>query len=222
MCASGKTKMIEIKSLIEIEQYLDGIKVVIFDLDDTLYNEVDYVKSGYRKIAQFLTSVRNCEEKLFSYFLNRKNAIDELLNAEGIFSQELKDKCLDVYRNQSPEISLSEETIQLLKKLRKNGYILGVITDGRPEGQRAKIKALNLFSYIDEIVITDELGGAEFRKPCPLAFEKMLKSVKEKYDNKIEFNQMCYVGDNIRKDFIACEKKGIKSIWFTNINGIYN
>lgn len=32
---------------------------------------------------------------------------------------------------------------------------------------------------------------------------------------------MCYVGDNIKKDFIAIEKLGMKSIWFRNKDGLY-
>lgn len=32
--------------------YIDGLKAVIFDLDDTLYSEKDYVKSGYAAIAK--------------------------------------------------------------------------------------------------------------------------------------------------------------------------
>ena len=214
--------MIEIKSLDELEKYLDSIKVVIFDLDDTLYNEVDYVKSGYKKVAQFLTCVKDCENKLFSFFLNKKNAIDELLIKEGIFSQELKNKCLDIYRNQFPQISLSLQTIELLKRLKQQGFILGIITDGRPEGQRAKIKALDLENRIDEIIVTDELGGAEFRKPNPFAYELMLEIIRKKYDKSVKYEDMCYVGDNINKDFIACDKKGIQSIWFSNPSGIYN
>lgn len=46
----------------------------------------------------------------------------------------------------------------MLERLKQN-YKLGLITDGRPEGQKAKIKALRLGKYFDEIIITDELVG---------------------------------------------------------------
>lgn len=31
---------------------MSGLKAIIFDLDDTLYREKSYVRSGYRKIAK--------------------------------------------------------------------------------------------------------------------------------------------------------------------------
>ena len=44
--------MIEVERILDIEQYLYGIDTVLFDLDDTLYSEKDYVKSGYCAIAK--------------------------------------------------------------------------------------------------------------------------------------------------------------------------
>ena len=37
----------------------------------------------------------------------------------------------------------------------------------------------------------------------------------------IEYVEMCYVGDNVKKDFIAPEKLGMKSIWFRNKDSLY-
>lgn len=79
--------------------------------------------------------------------------------------------------------------------MRKQGYLLGVITDGRPEGQRAKIKALDLEQNVDHI-ITDELGGIECRKPNEEAFVL----IKERVG--VEYTEMCYVGDNIKKTLL--------------------
>ena len=145
----------------------------------------------------------------------KKAAIDELLICEELNSEELKQKCLRIYRFQEPEIHLYEGVENLLRQLRNKGFLLGVITDGRPEGQRAKIKALGLESLVDYIIVTDELGGAEYRKPNPRAFETM----KEKLG--VEYSEMCYVGDNIKKDFVAPEKLGMRSIWFKNKDGLY-
>ena len=40
--------MLTITNILEVEQHLDGIVGVIFDLDDTLYSEKQYVRSGYK------------------------------------------------------------------------------------------------------------------------------------------------------------------------------
>lgn len=103
----------------------------------------------------------------------------------------------------------------MLHALRTQRMKLGIITDGRPEGQRAKLQVLGLESMVDQIIVTDELGGTDFRKPCPLAFQRMKELLG------VEYSEMCYVGDNIAKDFIAPEKLGMKAIHFLNEDGLY-
>ena len=40
--------MILINNILESEMYLNDIQAVIFDLDDSLYSEKSYVRSGYK------------------------------------------------------------------------------------------------------------------------------------------------------------------------------
>ena len=46
--------MVIITNILEVEQHLDGITGVIFDLDDTLYSEKQYVRSGYKAVSKRL------------------------------------------------------------------------------------------------------------------------------------------------------------------------
>ncbi len=198
-----------------VRKHLQGVKAVLFDLDDTLYGEKEYVRSGYKAIANFLPQVQNAEEKLLAAFEKKQPAIDTLLRNEGIYTEQLRAACVETYRTHVPTIEFYSEAEKLLVDLRKEGYGLGIITDGRPEGQRAKIKALTLEKYVDYIIITDELGGVEYRKPNPKAFMLM----KEYFG--VEFCALCYVGDNLRKDFIAPERLGMRTIYFKNADGLY-
>ncbi len=207
--------MIEITSITEVKKHLHGLQAIIFDLDDTLYSEKEYVKSGYRAIANSLPEIKKMEEKLWLAFEQKKSAIDEVLIEEGIYTEELKQQCLSVYRFHQPDIHLYKGTRELLCQLRVDGYQVGIITDGRPEGQRAKIKALGLNELVDHMIITDELGGVEYRKPNKTAFVKM----QQQFD--VPFENMCYVGDNIKKDFVASDILGMKSVWFKNSDGLY-
>lgn len=207
--------MIEILDILEVRNHIEGLKAVIFDMDDTLYGEKEYVRSGYKKIAQILPQVENAAEKLWTLFEEKKPAIDELLKQEGIDNEEVKKQCLHAYRYQEPEIHLYPGVENLLRELRGQGYLLGVITDGRPEGQRAKIKALGLEKLVDHIAVTDEFGGIEYRKPNPIAFKTMKETLG------VEYSEMCYIGDNIKKDFIAPQQLGMKAIWFQNPDGLY-
>ena len=61
----------------------------------------------------------------------------------------------------------------MLNELRARGIKVGIITDGRPLGQHNKFEALGLGRFIDDFIITDELGGTQFRKPCDIAFRIM-------------------------------------------------
>ena len=207
--------MIKIQKITDVMQYLDGLKAVVFDLDDTLYGEKEYVLSGYHNVALILPQVKKADEKLYKAFENKKSAIDEVLMSENIYTEELKQKCLETYRNHKPDIHLYNGVSDMLFDLKINGYSLGLITDGRPEGQRAKIEALGIEKYFDKIIITDELGGAQYRKPCEKAFVEM------KNHFGVEYSEICYVGDNIKKDFVAPQKLGMRSIHFCNTNGIY-
>lgn len=207
--------MTEINNLTELRNHLQGLKAVVFDLDDTLYGEKEYVRSGYKAIANFLPQVERMEEKLWDAFLQKKPAIDEVLKAEGLYTEDRKQKCLSVYRDHEPDIHFYDGAKELLQFLRTNGFKLGVVTDGRPKGQRAKIKALKLHEFVDRIIVTDELGGVEYRKPNKTAFVKMQEAFGVAYE------EMCYVGDNVNKDFIAPDTLGMRSILFKNKRGLY-
>ncbi len=63
--------MVIITNILEIEQHLDGITSVIFDLDDTLYSEKQYVRSGYKAVAKRMGN-KALADKLWRYFEKRK------------------------------------------------------------------------------------------------------------------------------------------------------
>ncbi len=207
--------MIEISEILDVKQHLQGLKAVIFDLDDTLYGEKEYVRSGYCAVAKELPMIDHAETRLWEAFQAGKPAIDTVLLDAGIEDDALKKKCLSTYRYQIPQIHFYPGVPEMLEDMTKMGYFLGIITDGRPEGQRAKIAALGLERYVDHIIITDDLGGPEFRKPCEKAFCMMQEVAK------VPFAEMCYVGDNTRKDFIAPNALGMQTIWFRNSDGLY-
>jgi len=208
--------MVKISNILNVEELTSEVDAVIFDLDDTLYSEKEYVRSGYRTIADSFPEIPNMTEKLWKAFERGGKAIDEVLEAECIANEETKKRCLNLYRYQKPNISLYQGVTEMLERMRNKGLRLGIITDGRPEGQNAKLDALGLRDCIDEIIITDELGGVEFRKPNKTAFLLMSQRLM------LPLKRMIYVGDNPTKDFIAPEKLGMGSIYFVNSDGLYS
>ena len=75
------------------------------------------------------------------------------------------------------------------------------------------IKPLGL--NVDDVLITDELGGVQFRKPCDIAFRIMLTRWR------LNPADIIYVGDNIQKDFQAPQQIGMRSIALNNRDGLY-
>lgn len=194
-----------------VEEGKGKIKGIIFDLDDTLYSEKEYVKSGFKAVSDYLGG--GYDERLWLYFEDGKIAITKLLHEEGRIEEEKK--CLEIYRNHMPNIHLYSGVIEMFDEIRCKGLKIGIITDGRPKGQRNKIKALGLESLVDDIIITDELGGSQFRKPCDIAF----RIVATRW--RMNPSEIVYIADNINKDFQAPQQLGMKCLWYRNRDGLY-
>lgn len=185
------------------------VKGVIFDLDDTLYSEKEYVRSGYNAVSNYLGG--GYEDKLWSFFEAGKPAIGELLRALGRADEE--SRVLSIYRSHMPCIHPYPGVVEMIAELKSKGIKVGIITDGRPEGQRNKLKALGL--NVDDVIITDELGGVQFRKPCNIAFRIMSTRWR------LNPEDIVYVGDNPMKDFQAPQQLGMRSIYFENEDSLY-
>ncbi len=174
--------------------------VIIFDLDDTLYKEVSFVKSGFRAIAKSL-GVPACADELLSSWAKGENAFERLLQKYSLHFTVAE--LLKIYREHYPEIELDSSTILTLDTLVANGKVLGIITDGRSQTQRNKIKALGLTRWIsdDNIIISEEFGSI---KPDARNYQYFMT----KYPGKT----YSYIGDNTLKDFIAPKVLGWQTI----------
>lgn len=178
--------------------------VVVFDLDDTLYQEADYNVSG-------VISVANELEKLFS-----KNISKELItvrNNDGDIWKEacnllslplsVKESLLWMYRLHCPNIELDKNVASLIKEISVSVKQVVILTDGRSISQRLKLSSLGLLdfpAYISEDFLSN--------KPE----KKRFKLIMENYicDNYI------YIADNPEKDFIAPNYLGWRTICLNN------
>lgn len=197
------------------------IKAVVFDLDDTLISEREYIKSGFNTVCRKISSDYNLDYKTINKLINdlfnedHKEVFNRLLDLLYIEYDLLYIKELvDLYRNHLPDITLYEDARYILNYLLNKGYKLGIITDGYAVAQRQKLKALDIENIFDCIIVTDELGR-EYWKP----HEKSYRIMKEKLN--VEFNEMMYVGDNINKDFVTANKLGIITIMINKYDNIY-
>lgn len=175
----------------------------IFDLDDTLYREIDFLSSGFQQILKRHPKANRREElfnQMIQLYHSGKDAFEWLkveFARENIPGE--KDEFLKEYRNHFPNISLDEEVFNFLNKLKTKKIPSGLITDGRSITQRNKIKALGIEEFFIDIIISQEFGSEKPHAKNYLFFE-------EKYPG----NEFCYIADNTNKDFIVPKQLGWK------------
>ena len=197
------------------------IKAIVFDLDDTLISERDYIKSGFKYVSKIISDrykldnneVYEVMRELFKE--SSKNVFNRVLDNFNIkYKKEEVLYLVKEYREHKPNIEFYKDVIPTINKLRNNGYKLGIITDGYKETQNKKIDVLNCKTLFDEIIITDELGK-EYWKPHERSYKLMSKKLN------VDLSEMVYIGDNEAKDFVIANKLGIKTFKIIRNNAIY-
>ena len=189
------------------------ITTVVFDLDDTLYDEIEYCKSGFTAVADFLAELPEAPPAdcifgaLWKQFTagDRTKTFNAALNELDIsYDDKRIGELVNVYRNHIPKIKLSEDSRDVLCELGAQ-YTLALLTDGFLPAQKLKVQSLGIEKYFKCIVYTEQLGR-EFWKPSPAGFEKIMKASEARPEN------MVYIADNEKKDFIAPNKLGFFTV----------
>lgn len=181
------------------------IKGVVFDLDDTLYLEEDYAKSGMTSIGKWVEqhwSISGFGEELHRLWeegIRTKTFDTALENIGAKLSQDQIMELVRQYREHLPQISLQPDAIWILNYL-QGKYSLGLITDGFQIAQQKKIDALDISKWIPNILITDTLGR-DCWKPSPVPYEVMEQKLG------LSGAECVYIGDNVAKDFITARRR---------------
>ncbi|MFA7412442.1 MAG: HAD-IA family hydrolase [Tissierellaceae bacterium] len=192
------------------------IKAVVFDLDDTLYNERDFVYNGFLEVSKYISTkyfldIREIYNEIIEIFLeNGRGRIFNILCKRYPFNESI-DNLVNIYRDTLPDIRLYDDALEILKRLKRN-YFLGIITDGKNTVQWNKIKALNVEKYMDKIIVTDDLGK-DYWKPSERPYLDILDQFK------VKPSECIYIGDNPHKDFISAKKIGIITIRIVRVIG---
>ena len=176
--------------------------VVVFDLDDTLYAESDYRKSGIVYVKNFVGGLYG--ENTYQGSL----ALDDLIASDDFIGKivdayklpsAIKDSLLWIYRTHKPLIKIRPDVQEVILSLEMACKSLIILTDGRSVTQRLKIEALGLNrlpAYISEEFLSE--------KPSLDRFIMI--------ENDFGNGNYVYIGDNPQKDFLAPNSLGWKTI----------
>jgi carbamoyl-phosphate synthase large subunit len=186
-------------------------RAVLFDLDDTLFLEADFVWSGLRAAADCLARESGRErEPLLARMVallkerGRGRVFDNLVAELGLPVQ-ASHRALWHYRTHPPRIALVPGGRETLLELRQRGFRTGVVTDGMASVQDRKIRALGLDHLVDTVVCTDDLGlGCS--KPSTTPFLVALGELG------VLAKDAAYVGNDASKDFLGPNQLGMLSL----------
>ncbi|MEZ9254104.1 HAD family hydrolase [Vibrio cyclitrophicus] len=172
---------------------------VVFDLDDTLYQEVDYQMSGYNSIIELCNSLYGINVgSMVNQAIEAKADVLEAITKELDLPDSVKESLLWQYRLHHPQISLLESIKATLDFIKKNAKHVAILTDGRELSQRQKLAGLGLTNW--PVFISEAWGE---NKPGEKRFKHIMQEMPAK--------NFVYIGDNIKKDFITPNKLG----WLT-------
>lgn len=204
------------------------MKVIVFDMDDTLYDQMMPFRQAYKQIFgnRFDVNV----DKLFQ--LSRKHS-DELflpsqrgeISMEEVFIYRIQkafedmniaitdDEALQfqkLYEYGQAHIEMREKIPEILTVCKKKKK-LGLISNGPSEHQWNKIKQLGVLEWIERehIFISADLNMA---KPDAAIFLYVSDYFKVKPE------QCLYIGDNYYNDVVGAKNAGWKVIWLNQHN----
>lgn len=186
------------------------VKAIVFDLDNTLYDETLYLRSVFTAFLQvYQHSSWRCGivDQITSSF--RSQHQDVLKGMLGLIEWDQKqyhDELFQLYCQHRANIDLTQTTKQLLIRLKKQGYLLGVLTNGVVNVQRNKVNLLSLSDLVDTVVYARE-NGAAYEKPHKQAFIRVCQELN------VDVTDAVMIGDNYNCDIKGALKAGLMAIY---------
>jgi putative hydrolase of the HAD superfamily len=199
-----------------------SIKLITFDLDDTLWDTAPVIASAEIVLrdwleanAPMLASVPvehlfAIRERLVQAEPGLKHRISALrrrvlldaLQAVGYSENEaqaLANEGFEVFLHARHQVEVFPEVQPLLETLRQH-YTLGVITNGN-----ADVRRLGLADYFRFALCAEDLG---IGKPDPAPFIEALKR------GEVEASAAVHVGDHPGDDIAGAQRAGLRAVWF--------
>lgn len=194
---------------------------IIFDLDDTLYPERDYVLSGFRAVSRWAERhLGICGESGFDELSRlfhagvRGDTFNRWLSMHHLPVEPWLPHLLEVYRGHHPTIEPFPDVPLLLADMHRRCR-LGLVSDGYLKVQQLKLEALELAPYFDTVVFSDEYGPDAW-KPSTRPFEIVLERLQTNPSRAV------YVADNPKKDFLGARRAGMYTVRVRVKDGLYS
>lgn len=186
------------------------IDAVLLDLDDTCFDQREFLAGAFGAVARRAGELGADEARLRDALVtiaaggsDRGGIIDRALATLG--ARVPVGPLVDVFRSYRPaRLSLYPGVRESLGQMRFLAPV-GLVTNGDPAGQRAKLAALDLEDAFDVVVFSDELGR-DFRKPHPAPFCQALRLLGA------DPGRSFFIGDHPGRDIAGAQHVGMRAI----------
>ncbi len=183
-------------------------RAIVFDLDETLYQERRFALSGFAEVARHVES--RFGTPAFAAFAllrrtlatgHRQTAFQDLVTAHGLPAGTVEE-LIAIYRQHAPRLRLPHVSATVLRDLRRR-WKIGILTNGSPDIQARKVAALGLSDLVDAVVFGLDTGPG---KPDRAAFTAVLDRLG------VPAQASIFVGDDPRCDIMGARQAGMKTI----------
>lgn len=195
------------------------IKSVIFDLDGTLFDRDasvgQFVSVQYDRLNKYLSYIpkndyiaRFIELDCHGHVWKDKvyQALVSEFAIDGISWQSL----LGDYETQFQFHCVPFQFLtEMLNELKEQGYLLGIITNGRSQFQSRAIDGLGIRDYFDAILISEV---EQVRKPQVEIFQRAMNRLG------VSALSSVFVGDHLEADIVGAKNAMMKTIWKLNLS----
>ncbi len=187
------------------------VSAVLFDLDGTVYTPAIWLEGAWDAVADRAGDIAGLDREAFRTALAsvaeegaaKAGIIDRALAAVSGPS-EIVEELVGVFRNHRQPLQLCPTNGAALTAIAARVPI-GLITDGDPSIQRAKLAGLGLADAFDFVVFSDELGRVR-RKPHPSPFLTALARLG------VAPHHAVFIGDRPDTDMVGAIGVGIRAI----------
>jgi FMN phosphatase YigB (HAD superfamily) len=176
---------------------LQGVRGVVFDLDDTLIDQKAWMMAKLKLLWQGHQHELPCRAEFLAAALHiieegeRARLLDVLALRFGL-NDGIRMSLIEAYRAALPDQCPSYDDVAgILAQLRSRGLLLALLSDNPPSSQRDKLARSQLPQALDAIVLTGEIPA---NKPDRAAFEAVCGSLD------LRASELVMVGDNMVRD----------------------
>lgn len=203
---------------------INNKKIIIFDLDNTLYDFKKNWEISHMKVFEefnldkdidynvLMDAYRKEDNRLWELLNNGDMTLSELriyrpINTLKLFKKNIsynEGQCFYdlMFKHLISNIQSDNEINKILEKL-SSVYQLIILTNGFSKEQNLKIRNLEIEPYISNIYISENIG---MEKPDLRLFQKVIA------DENVLPENVLMIGDSLKNDILPAKEVGMKTL----------